>query len=100
SARIRDDASLADAIAWLLSGDAQDVVDAIIGSLDAARSVEFAPDLANARRNALEFPGDPGVVVGLLMNIVTLARGEALFLRAGQLHAYQSGIGIEIMAAS
>ncbi|GGD35364.1 mannose-6-phosphate isomerase, class I [Microbacterium faecale] len=100
AARIRDDASLADAIAWLLSGDAQPVVDAIIAALDAARSVEFAPDLANARRNAAQFPGDPGVVVGLLMNIVTLARGEALFLRAGQLHAYQWGIGIEIMAAS
>ncbi|MGO2761343.1 MAG: mannose-6-phosphate isomerase, class I, partial [Microbacterium gubbeenense] len=29
-----------------------------------------------------------------------LGYGEALFLRAGQLHAYQSGIGVEIMAAS
>lgn len=98
--RIRDDESLAGTIGWLLSGDAQGVVDAVIDTLAHGRSVEFTVDIANARRNAAQFPGDPGVVVGLLMNLVTLDRGEALFLRAGQLHAYQSGIGIEIMAAS
>ncbi|MGO2059879.1 MAG: mannose-6-phosphate isomerase, class I [Microbacterium gubbeenense] len=98
--RIRDDASLADAIAWLLSGDAQETVDAISLALADARSDAFAADFDNARRNAADFPGDPGVVVGLLMNLMTLGYGEALFLRAGQLHAYQSGIGVEIMAAS
>lgn len=98
--RIRDDASLADAIAWLLSGDAQETVDAISLALADARSDAFAADFDNARRNAADFPGDPGIVVGLLMNLMTLGYGEALFLRAGQLHAYQSGIGVEIMAAS
>lgn len=98
--RIRDDDALADAVGWLLSGNAQHVVDEIIAALADARSTRFAAELANARRNAAEFPGDPGVIVGLLMNLVTLGRGEALFLRAGQLHAYQSGLGIEIMAAS
>lgn len=98
--RIRDDASLADAIAWLLSGDAQETVEAISLALADARSDAFAADFDNARRNAADFPGDPGVVVGLLMNLMTLGYGEALFLRAGQLHAYQSGIGVEIMAAS
>ncbi|WP_156762234.1 mannose-6-phosphate isomerase, class I [Microbacterium karelineae] len=98
--RIRDDDTLADAVGWLLSGDAQDLVDGVIAALADARSTRFAADLANARSNAAEFPGDPGVIVGLLMNLVTLGRGEALFLRAGQLHAYQSGLGIEIMAAS
>ena len=98
--RVSDDDSLADAVGWLLSGEAQGVVDGIITALDGAASTEFAADIANARRNAAEFPGDPGVVVGLLMNLMTLRAGEALFLRAGQLHAYQSGLGIEIMAAS
>lgn len=98
--RIRDDESLADAIAWLLSGDAQPVVDAISHALVDAESDAFGADLDIARRNAVDFPGDPGIVVGLLMNLMTLGYGEALFLRAGQLHAYQSGIGVEIMAAS
>ena len=47
-----------------------------------------------------EYPGDPGIVVALLMNRVALRRGEAIFVDHGVLHAYMSGLGIEIMAAS
>lgn len=90
----------ADAIGWLLSGEAQAVVDAVIASLDGAESEESADAIGVARRIAAEHPGDPGVVVALLMNLVTLRAGEAVFLRAGLLHAYVSGIGVEIMAAS
>ena len=36
----------------------------------------------------------------MLMNHVVLQRGEGVFLRAGLLHAYLSGLGVEIMAAS
>ena len=46
------------------------------------------------------YPGDAGVVVALLMNHVVLRRGEGVFLQAGLLHAYLSGLGVEIMAAS
>ncbi len=49
---------------------------------------------------ARTYPGDPGVVVALLMNHVVLKRGEGVFLRAGLLHAYLCGLGVEIMAAS
>lgn len=45
-------------------------------------------------------PGDPGVVAALLLNPVTLQPGEAMFVPAGALHAYLSGTGVEIMAAS
>ncbi|WP_029149312.1 mannose-6-phosphate isomerase, class I [Microbacterium indicum] len=98
--RIRDEESLGEAVRWLLSGEAQETVDAIVGALPDARSAEFAADLSNARANAETFPGDPGIIVGLLMNLVVLRRGEGLFLRAGQLHAYQGGLGVEVMAAS
>lgn len=98
--RIPDDDALADAIGWLLSGEAGDTVDAIIGALDGAQSTEFAATLTNARRIARAYPSDPGVVVALLMNHVILRRGEAMFLRAGLLHAYMSGLGVEVMAAS
>ncbi|WP_346265672.1 hypothetical protein [Microbacterium esteraromaticum] len=40
------------------------------------------------------------MVVAVLMNFVVLRPGEAIFLRAGLLHAYVSGLGVEIMAAS
>lgn len=46
------------------------------------------------------YPGDPGVVASLLLNPVTLQPGEALFVPAGGVHAYLSGIGVEVMASS
>ena len=99
-ARLTDAQGLAAAIGWLLSGEAGDVVAAIEAALADAQSTEFAAELGNARRLARWYPGDPGVVVALLMNYVVLHRGESVFLRAGMLHAYVSGLGVELMAAS
>lgn len=45
-------------------------------------------------------PGDPGALVALLLNRVSLQPGEALYLPAGHIHAYLRGAGIEVMAAS
>jgi len=49
---------------------------------------------------ATRHPGDPGLAVALLLNQVALAPGEAVFMPAGNLHAYLGGTGVEIMAAS
>ncbi|WP_324014275.1 mannose-6-phosphate isomerase, class I [Microbacterium sp. JZ37] len=98
--RLVDAEGLRQALGWLLGGEAGETVSEIIGALDEAQSTEFAAELANARRVASIYPGDPGVVVALLMNYVLLRRGEGLFLGAGQLHAYVSGLGVELMAAS
>lgn len=43
---------------------------------------------------------DPGVVASLLLNPVTLQPGEAMFVPAGSVHAYLSGLAVEIMASS
>ena len=51
-------------------------------------------------RLAQQYPDDPSVVVTLLLNRVLLQRGEALFLGPGNLHAYLSGVGVEVMGAS
>lgn len=53
-----------------------------------------------AARLARFYPGDPGVVVALLLNHRTLRAGEAVWMPARTLHAYLEGAGIEIMAAS
>ena len=45
-------------------------------------------------------PNDPGLLMTLLMNHVVLSPKEALYLPAGNIHAYLSGIGLEVMAAS
>ncbi len=46
------------------------------------------------------YPGDPGIVTALLLNLVHLEPGEAIYLGAGNLHAYLDGVGVEIMASS
>jgi len=47
-----------------------------------------------------QYPGDVGVLSPILLNVVTLNPGEAMFLRPGQLHVYLEGMGIELMANS
>ncbi|MFG2169034.1 mannose-6-phosphate isomerase, class I [Micromonospora chersina] len=58
------------------------------------------PDAELARALAVDYPADPGVVVALLLHHVWLAPGEAIWMPAGNLHAYLRGTGVEIMAAS
>ena len=43
---------------------------------------------------------DRGIVSSLLLNHVSLRRGEAIFVPAGMPHAYLQGLGIEVMVAS
>ena len=47
-----------------------------------------------------KYRGEPSVVATLLLNRVVLQPGEAVFLRPGNLHAYLSGVGVEIMGSS
>lgn len=46
------------------------------------------------------YPGDPTILAALMMNRITLQPGEAVFLPAGNMHAYLKGTGVEIMANS
>jgi mannose-6-phosphate isomerase len=47
-----------------------------------------------------EYPGDPGVLISLLLNRLSLKPGEAVYLPAGKVHAYLHGLGVEVMASS
>ena len=67
----------------------------------ASRGVSgYDAEMATVSSLAVEYPGDPGIVISLLLNRVSLAAGEALYLPAGNIHAYLSGLGIELMSAS
>ena len=46
------------------------------------------------------YPGDAGVLAALLLNRISLAPGEAIFLPAGNLHTYLRGFAVEVMANS
>jgi mannose-6-phosphate isomerase len=58
------------------------------------------PEATWVGRLAERYPGDPSVVVTLLLNLVHLSPGEALRLGPGNLHAYLHGAAIELMASS
>ncbi len=47
-----------------------------------------------------QYPADPGVVGVLLLNYLTLHPSQGLFVRPGQIHAYLSGTGVEILGSS
>ncbi|MEU5695416.1 mannose-6-phosphate isomerase, class I [Actinosynnema sp. NPDC020468] len=47
-----------------------------------------------------DYPGDAGVLAALLLNRLVLRPGEAVYLPAGNLHAYLRGTGVEILANS
>ena len=46
------------------------------------------------------YPQDIGILSPVILNLICLEPGQALFLPAGELHAYLDGLGIELMANS
>jgi mannose-6-phosphate isomerase len=46
------------------------------------------------------YPGDIGIFGPILLNLILLQPGQALYLPAAELHAYLEGTGIELMANS
>ncbi|MFS2031768.1 mannose-6-phosphate isomerase, class I, partial [Curtobacterium sp. CT11-45] len=93
---------LEDTVRWLETGDssAQAVVQAVSDLAAALPDDAVTPNTATVRDLGTSYPGDPGIVVSLLMHRVTLAAGEAMYLPAGNIHAYLNGLGIELMAPS
>jgi mannose-6-phosphate isomerase len=66
----------------------------------AAAPGPFAHERALTLRLGRLYPGDIGIVSALFLKLVRLAPGEALYLGAGNLHAYVEGTGVEVMASS
>ena len=66
----------------------------------AQRYQEEDPAFQWTVRLAAEYPGDVGLLAPCFLNLIQLKPGQALFLPAGELHAYLEGTGIELMANS
>lgn len=88
---------------WLLRLDR--VAGAVVAKDAAGAAVELAGSspvdpFAWVQSLARQYPGDPTCLAPLLLEVIELAVDDAVHLPAGNLHAYLSGAGIEIMAAS
>lgn len=87
----------------VLSGDvtAEDVDAIVAGSADLVqRGIDIRRAYSTVVEVAEDHPGDPGVVIALLLNRLTLQAGEAAFLGDGIIHAHLRGMCLEIMANS
>ncbi|GAA3754926.1 mannose-6-phosphate isomerase, class I [Streptomyces tremellae] len=93
-----EEAALREVLTAVLTGDPAATAATVAESAAAAERLG-GPYTAYASI-ARHYPGDPGVIAAMLLNLVTLAPGEAMFLGAGVPHAYLSGLGVEIMANS
>lgn len=84
-------------------GAVAQVLDAVLAACVQQVREGTSPHLAHYRialELAERYPGDAGVLASLMLNQVTLQPGEALYLHAGNMHAYLSGTGVEIMGNS
>lgn len=105
--RDRSSSGASKAYAWavehLLRGG--DAVTAVIAQISSAAQTEQAAAVApettkTIRTLSSAYPADPGIVIGAMLNRVILDRGEAIYLPAGNVHAYIHGLGIELMSSS
>ena len=97
-ARLSSDSSLPAVFSWLLDGGA-DVAALLEHVVEVAPGVEGieAETVVSLER---DYPGDPGILVSLLLNRVTMRKGEVIYLPAGNIHSYLHGLGIEVLASS
>jgi mannose-6-phosphate isomerase len=93
---LRTDADLRAVVERLLTTDVAAELDAIV----AASADGAGESWATVRDLAGQCPGDPGIAISLLLHTVVLRPGEALYLPAGNIHAYQRGLAIELMGPS
>ncbi|WP_264032415.1 mannose-6-phosphate isomerase, class I [Cellulosimicrobium sp. SH8] len=101
-ALLREDASdpHRGALTWLLAQRGRGAVWVDEAAASAKDGVGARPELEIVHTLAQQFPGDPGLLAPLLLNQERLEPGQALYTAPGTLHAYLSGMAIEVMAAS
>jgi len=68
--------------------------------LDNALQSQHGEPWDTLRSIAIDYPGDSGLFSPLLLNVIELQPGEAMFLYAETPHAYLKGVALEVMANS
>ncbi|HEU4945944.1 MAG TPA: mannose-6-phosphate isomerase, class I [Kribbella sp.] len=97
------DGKLREAFTLFMSTDRDSIRPLVAALAEACTSYAgdaFAMERETITRLCEDFPDDPGVLAALLLNRVRLERFEAVYLPAGNVHAYLRGLGFEVMANS
>ncbi|PST85366.1 mannose-6-phosphate isomerase, class I [Photobacterium sp. NCIMB 13483] len=94
------DAGLRDFFEAMLSLEGERKESAVNGLLAFCHEHKDQPLFALLIDLSEQYPGDIGLFVPLMLNVLTLQPGEAMFLSACTPHAYIKGTGLEIMANS
>ncbi|KAA0149291.1 hypothetical protein FNF31_07251 [Cafeteria roenbergensis] len=81
-------------------GLVRDAATALVARLRGEEAAAGSPNRELILRLAEKYPGDIGLFAPFWLNVVTLAPGSAIFLGAGEPHAYLSGDCVECMATS
>lgn len=84
----------------ILSMDEAIKVTAINELLQKANSDSDDPVFALILQLSIQYPNDVGLFCPIILNVIDLKPGEAMFLNAGTPHAYIQGTGLEVMASS
>ncbi|MCG3043327.1 mannose-6-phosphate isomerase, class I [Streptomyces fenghuangensis] len=100
-----EDEALSEVLTAVLSAEREAIAETVGAAAAAARRLAagegpYAREYAAYAGIAGHYPGDPGVLAAMLLNVVHLEPGEALYLGAGVPHAYLDGLGVELMANS
>lgn len=97
------DGDVRPALEWILglpNERAHDIATSVALAASDDSGGAFAREHHWARRIAEHHPGDIGVVTAMLLHLIELAPGQALFLAGATMHAYLEGTGVEVMASS
>ncbi len=98
-----EDAGLRSAFGRLINGggDVSQATALVAAALTSGAALApYESELSTVVSLNEKYPGDPGVLISLLLNRLSLAPGEAVYLPAGNVHAYLHGLGVEVMASS
>jgi len=94
-----NEANLATLFATLLSLQ-DEAKSRAIGVLKSALNAHEGEPWQTIKSIAADYPEDSGLFSPLLLNVITLQPGEAMFLFAETPHAYLKGVALEVMANS
>lgn len=85
----------------LESGDKEASIQGLIKYAESNQQPNIQNDLCTLILELEQsYPGDIGLFAPLMLNVITLIPGEAMFLDARTPHAYLKGTGLEVMANS